>query len=137
MDGNMLEWADRLKALRDHKAGLEAELKDINARIDDADWHLSNLMAESETQNFTHAGTMFCLTTKTRASAKAGRKDDLFEALRGEGYGDMITETINANNLSAFVKEQIAEHGDTLPEWLEGLVSVFEKTTVGVRKATR
>ena len=83
MDGNMLEWADRLKALRDRKAELEAELKDINARIDDADWHLSNLMAESETQNFTHAGTMFCLTTKTRASAKAGRKDDLFEALRG------------------------------------------------------
>ena len=137
MDGNMLEWADRLKALRDRKAELEAELKDINARIDDADWHLSNLMAESETQNFTHAGTMFCLTTKTRASAKAGRKDDLFAALRDEGYGDMITETINANNLSAFVKEQIAENGDALPEWLDGLVSVFEKTTVGVRKAAR
>ena len=137
MDGNMLEWADRLKALRDRKAELEAELKEINARIDDADWHLSNLMAESETQNFTHAGTMFCLTTQTRASAAAGRKDDLFRALRGEGYGDMITETINANNLSAFVKEQISEHGDTLPEWLEGLVSVFEKTTVGVRKAAR
>ena len=28
MDGNMLEWADRLKALRDRKAELEAELKD-------------------------------------------------------------------------------------------------------------
>ena len=137
MEGNMLEWADRLKALRDRKAELEAELKDVNARIDDADWHLSNLMAESETQNFTHAGTMFCLTTKTRASAKAGRKDDLFAALRDEGYGDMITETINANNLSAFVKEQIAENGDALPEWLDGLVSVFEKTTVGVRKAAR
>ena len=135
MDGNMLEWADRLKALRDHKAELEAELKDINSRIDDADWHLSNLMAESETQNFTHAGTMFCLTTKTRASAKAGRKDDLFEALRGEGYGDMITETVNANSLSSFVKEQIAENGDELPGWLHGLVNVFEKTTVGVRKA--
>ena len=137
MDGNMLELADHLKALRDRKADLEAELKDINARIDDADWQLSNLMAETETQNFTHAGTMFCLTTKTRASAKAGRKDELFEALRGEGYGDMITETVNANNLSAFVREQIAENGDTLPAWLEGLVSVFEKTTVGVRKAAR
>ena len=137
MDGTILEWADKLKALRDRKAELEAELKDVNAEIDNADWHLSNLMAESETQNFTHAGTTFRLVTKTRASAKAGRKDDLFEALRGEGYGDMITETINANNLSAFVKEQIAENGDALPEWLDGLVSVFEKTTVGVRKAAR
>jgi len=133
----LFEWADKLKALRDRKDELEAELKQVNMDIDNADWHLSNLMAETETQNFTRAGTMFCLTTKTRASARAGQKDELFAALRGEGYGDMITETVNANSLSSFVKEQIAENGDTLPEWLDGLVSVFEKTTVGVRKAAR
>ena len=133
----LFEWADKLKALRDRKDELEAELKQVNMDIDNADWHLSNLMAETETQNFTRAGTMFCLTTKTRASARAGQKDELFAALRDEGYGDMITETVNANSLSSFVKEQIAENGDTLPEWLDGLVSVFEKTTVGVRKAAR
>ena len=133
----LFEWADKLKALRERKDELEAELKQINMDIDNADWHLSNLMAETETQNFTRAGTMFCLTTKTRASAKAGQKDELFAALRGEGYGDMITETVNANSLSSFVKEQIAENGDVLPDWLSGLVSVFEKTTVGVRKAAR
>ena len=133
----LFEWADKLKALRDRKEELEAELKQVNMDIDNADWHLSNLMAETETQNFTRAGTMFCLTTKTRASAKAGQKDELFAALRGEGYGDMITETVNANSLSSFVKEQIAENGDALPDWLDGLVSVFEKTTVDVRKAAR
>ena len=54
MEGSTLfEWADRLKALRDRKEALEAELKQVNVDIDDADWHLSNLMAESETQNFT------------------------------------------------------------------------------------
>ena len=133
----LFEWADKLKALRDRKDELEAELKQVNMDIDNADWHLSNLMAETETQNFTRAGTIFCLTTKTRASARAGQKDELFAALRGEGYGDMITETVNANSLSSFVKEQIAENGDALPDWLNGLVSVFEKTTVGVRKAAR
>ena len=133
----LFEWADKLKALRDRKDELEAELKQVNMDIDNADWHLSNLMAETETQNFTRAGTMFCLTTKTRASVRAGQKDELFAALRGEGYGDMITETVNANSLSSFVKEQIAENGDALPDWLDGLVSVFEKTTVGVRKAAR
>ena len=133
----LFEWADKLKALRDRKDELEAELKQVNMDIDNADWHLSNLMAETETQNFTRAGTMFCLTTKTRASARAGQKDELFAALRDEGYGDMITETVNANSLSSFVKEQIAENGDALPDWLDGLVSVFEKTTVGVRKAAR
>ena len=94
MEGSTLfEWADRLKALRDRKEALEAELKQVNVDIDDADWHLSNLMAESETQNFTRAGTMFCLTTKTRANAAPGRKDELFDALRAEGYGDMIRPT--------------------------------------------
>ena len=138
MEGSTLfEWADRLKALRDRKEALEAELKQVNMDIDNADWHLSNLMAESETQNFTRAGTMFCLTTKTHASAVAGRKEEVFSALRAGGFGDLVYETVNANSLSAFVKEQVAENGDMLPDWLDGLVNVFEKTTVGVRKAAK
>jgi hypothetical protein len=67
----------------------------------------------------------------------ADRKEELFEALRTEGYGGLIYETVNANSLSAFVREQISENDDVLPDWLNGLVNVFEKTTVGVRKATR
>jgi len=131
----MFELADKLKALRDQKDALEAELKQVNMDIENADWHLSTLMAETETQNFTRAGTMFCLTTKTHASATEGRKDELYAALRAEGYGDLVYETVNANSLSAFVKEQIAESDDALPQWLSGLVNVFEKITVGVRKA--
>ena len=137
MDNMMIEAADKLKALRDRKEELENELKSINADIEDADWFLSELMAQSETQNFTHAGTMFCLTTKVRANARAGMRSELFEALRANGAGDMIVETVNANTLSSYVKEQMAENDDQLPAWLEPVVSVFEKTTVGVRKASR
>ena len=132
---HLFELADELKALRDRKDALEAELKQVNMDIDNVDWHLSTLMLETETQNFTRAGTMFCLTTKTRASATEGMKGELYGALRAEGFGDLIYETVNANSLSAFVKEQITENGDSLPSWLDGLVNVFEKTTVGVRKA--
>ena len=71
----IFELADELKALRDRKHALEAELKQVNADMDNVDWHLANLMAETETQNFTRAGTMFCLTSTTRASATADRKD--------------------------------------------------------------
>lgn len=133
----MFELADRLRALRDEKAEADERLKSIKAEIDEVDFALSELMAESETRNFTRMGTMFCLTTKTHASAVAGQKAELFAALRGEGYGDLVYETVNANSLSAFVKEQIAENGDALPDWLNGLVNVFEKTTVGVRKASK
>ena len=133
----MFEMADRLRGLRDEKAELEKRIKEINGEIDDTDFRLSELMAETETQNFTRAGMMFCLTSKTRASAAAGRKEELFAALRGEGFGDLVYETVNANSFSAFVKEQIEENGDVLPEWLDGLVNVFEKTSVSLRKAAK
>ena len=129
--------ADELRELKETKKRLEDELKSVGFDIDRVDADLAQRMADTETQNFTRNGTMFCLTNTTRASATAGRKDELFEALREAGYGDLVYETVNANSLSAFVKEQTTENGDTLPEWLDGLVTVFEKTTVGVRKAAR
>ena len=137
-DTSMLfELADQLKDLRDTKKDLEQQLKAINAQLEEKDNALATAMAESETQNFTRAGTMFCLTNTTRASAAAERKEELFDALRSSGFGDLIYETINANSLSAFVKEQITENMNTLPDWLDGLVNLYEKATVGVRKATR
>jgi len=129
--------ADQLKELRDAKKDAEQRVKDLTAELDTVESQLAALMAETETQNFTRAGTMFSLTTKTRASAAGDRKDELFAALRSEGYGDLVYETVNANSLSAFVNEQISENGEALPEWLEGLVNVYDQTRVSVRKAGR
>lgn len=135
MDNPMFELAEQLLTLRSDKAKLEERLKKLGTYIEETEFKLSDLMALSETQNFTRLGTTFFLTTKTRASAVPEAKDDLFAALKANGYGDLVYETVNANSLSAFVKEQREECGDTLPAWLEGLVSIYEKTTVGVRKA--
>lgn len=137
MKNNMLSLADHLKSLRDEKSQLEDRIKSLNSQIEETDYRLALMMAESETQNFTHGGTMFCLTTKTRASACADRKTQLYQQLRDKGYGDLVYETVNTNSLSAFVKEQIEENNDTLPHWLTGLVNVFEKTTVTVRKTSK
>jgi predicted nuclease with TOPRIM domain len=133
----MFALADELKSLKDLKHELEAELKELNGQIEDRDFKLSELMAETETQNFTRSGVMFSLVTKTRASAVAGVKEELYAALKKEGFGSLVYETVNANSLSAFVKERREENGDKLPAWLDGLVKVFEQTTVGVRKAAR
>ena len=129
--------ADELRELKETKKRLEDELKAVGLEIDRVDTSLAQRMSDTETQNFTRNGTMFCLTSTTRASAVSGRKDELFDALREAGFGDLVYETVNANSLSAFVKEQTTENGDALPQWLDGLVAVFEKTTVSVRKAAR
>ena len=131
---DMFELADRLKELRERKAELADETKANNAEIEQAEYDLSQLMAQTETQSFQRAGTLFYLTTKTYASADKEHKDELFDALRNEGYGSLITETVNANSLSAFVKEQMSENDDVLPDWLEGKVNVFDKVTVALRK---
>ena len=132
---DMFELADRLKELRERKAELADETKANNAEIEQAEYDLSQLMAQTETQSFQRAGTLFYLTTKTYASADKEHKDELFDVLRNEGYGSLITETVNANSLSAFVKEQMSENDDVLPDWLEGKVNVFDKVTVALRKS--
>lgn len=133
----MFALAERLRALRDKKAAAEQAVTDINKEIDDTSYELSELMAESETQNFTRGGMMFYLTTKTRASAVAGTRDELHSALKAQGFGELVHETVNANSLSSFVKEQLEDNGEVLPGWLEGLVNVYDKTTVGMRKAQK
>ena len=138
VDSNqMFDLAEQLTTLRDDKERVEDRLKKLNKYIEEVEYNLSSLMALSETQNFTRAGKTFYLTTKTRASAVADNKDALHSALKTQGFGALVYETVNANSLSAFVKEQITENKDTLPEWLDGLVNVYEKTTVGVRSAIK
>ena len=132
---DMFILADRLKELKERKSELAEETKVNNEEIEQAEYELSQLMANTETQSFQRAGTLFYLTTKTYASANKENKDELFDALRSEGYGSLITETINANSLSAFVKEQMSENDDVLPDWLEGKVNVFDKVTVALRKS--
>jgi len=132
-----LELADHLKAAHERKKELEAEIKQVNAEISRLDETLSSLMSTVEMQNFTYAGSLFYVNTRFRANPKAGLRDELFSALRHEGHGGMITETINSNTLSSFVKEQMAENDDELPDWLTGLVSISKTPTIGVRKAAR
>lgn len=132
---DIFELADMLKELRERKSELADLTKENNAQIEETEYKLSQLMTSTETQSFQRAGTLFYLTTKTYASADKEHKDELFTALRNEGFGSLITETVNANSLSAFVKEQMSENDDVLPEWLEGKVNVFDKVTVGLRKS--
>jgi hypothetical protein len=137
MESKMFELAEQLKELKAEKHDLEAQVKDCVGEIEDTERLLVTLMIEAETQNFTRNGTMYCLSTRTRASAAAGRKEELFDALRAEGFGDMIVEQVNANTLSSFVKEQRSENNDELPLWLTGLVSIYDQPGVSVRKSTK
>lgn len=55
-------------------------------------------------------------------------------ALKSNGFGEIVTETVNANTLASFVKEQREINNDEIPEWISAVVSSFEKVSVGIRK---
>lgn len=135
MNESLFELADRLKAAKDRKKELDAETKANNAVIEDLDRQLAEQMAEQEVDRFSRNGSLFYLSSRLFASPRAGEKEPMIEALKANGYGDLVTETVNANTLASFAKERMAEsETGELPGWLDAVVSTFEKVSVGVRK---
>ena len=106
----------------------------MNARIDELDKALSDAMAESELEKFTRNGSTFYLNSRLYASPRAEMKEAMFAALIDHGYGDLITQTVNANTLSSFCKEQREANKDVIPDWLAEVVNIHDKITVGIRK---
>ena len=52
--------------------------------------------------------------------------------LRNRGMDYLFT--VNAQTLSAKVKELIEENDGTMPQWLDGLINTYEKQYVSIRK---
>lgn len=135
MDNTQIfELADQLKAAKEQKKELDAQVKELGAEIDRLDLALSDAMADAECERFSRNGSTFYLNTRLYASPVAGKKEELFAALKENGYGSIVTETVNANTLSSFVKEQMAENDEEVPAWLAEKISTFEKVSVGIRK---
>ena len=133
----LFDLADQLKARKALKKELEEQVKSVSAEIDALDRELSDAMALAECPSFTHSGSTFYLNTRLFASPKGGMKEDMIAALKEHGYGDLVNETVNANTLASFCKEQIAQSGEAeqLPMWLSDVVNTFDKVTVGIRKS--
>lgn len=134
MDNRIFELADRLKSAKDKKKEIDAESKELGAKIEELDLALSDAMAEAECERFSRNGSTFYLNTRLYASPIAGQKEAMFQALKENGYGGLVTETVNANTLASFVKEQMAENNDEVPGWISEVVNTFEKVSVGIRK---
>ena len=131
----IFEMADRLKALQEEKKNLDAKIKTLGAEIEDVNTQLSDAMAEAELDRFSRNGSTFYLKSRLFASPAAGRKDEMMQALKENGYGSLVVETVNANTLASFIKEQREMTGEDIPSWLDGTVSTYEKVSVGVRKS--
>lgn len=130
----IFELADQLKVAKELKKEIDAQSKEVAEEIEKLDLALSDAMAEAECDRFSRNGSTFYLSSRLFASPISGCKDEMILALKTHGYADIVTETVNANTLASFIKEQTLLNNDTVPDWLLGVVNTYEKTSVGIRK---
>jgi hypothetical protein len=131
----IFEMADKLKTLQEQKKNLEEQTKVLGAEIEELDEQLSDAMTDAELDRFSRNGSTFYLKSRLFASPASGRKDEMMRALKENGYGSLVVETVNANTLASFIKEQREVTGEDVPAWLGDTVSTYEKVSVGIRKS--
>ena len=135
MEKQILTLAEKLTDLRDVKSSLDAELKFINGEIEKVTAQMVELMTESEMPSFVHSGYQFSLATRSFASAADGDKDTLYSALKDNGFEHLFT--VNAQTLTATIRDLIEENADQIPEWMDGKVALYDKTSVRVTKKSK
>ena len=131
----IFEMADRLKSLKKQKKDLEDSVKAIGSEIEELDRQLSDAMAETQLDSFSRNGSTFYLHSRLYASPSTGRKDAMMLALKQNGYGSLVVESVNSKTLSSFVREQKEANQGSIPSWLSDTVSTYEKISVGIRKS--
>lgn len=131
----IFEMADRLKSLKKQKKELEDSIKALSSEIEELDRQLSDAMTEAELDRFSRNGSTFYLYSRLYASPSTGRKDAMMQALKQNGYGSLVVESVNSKTLSSFVREQKEANQGSIPSWLGDTVSTYEKISVGIRKS--
>ena len=131
----IFEMADRLKSLKKQKKDLEDSVKALSSEIEELDRQLSDAMTEAELDRFSRNGSTFYLYSRLYASPSTGRKDAMMLALKQNGYGSLVVESVNSNTLSSFVREQMEANEGNIPSWLGDTISTYEKISVGIRKS--
>ena len=131
----MLVMADKLKELKDRKAALQDELKSTQSELDQAEADLVALMTSEECEGFKRNGYSFSLTIREYPGAIPEVKEEMYAAMKAHGFEHLFT--INPMTLSGTVKELKANNDDVLPEWLDGLIRIYEQPGITVRKSTK
>ena len=132
-DTQMLNVADHLKALRDQKSELQARLKEIQTELDNTEAALIQNMLDEECTSFDRNGIRFSLVISEHPGPVPELKNELYDEMKAHGFEHLFT--INARTLSATVKELKANNDDVLPDWLEGLIRIYEEPSIRVAKS--
>ena len=131
---DILKKIDEYKALLDRKDELAELTKENNADIAKCRDELAQMMIDAETPKVSRAGFSYTLQNKVKYSKAAGADEELMEALKANGLGDLIKETVNAQTLQGAMSSLAEENGGELPEDFDGIINKYEFFDVAKRQ---
>ena len=132
---DLMEQARRLLDAEAEVKRLDEALKEAKAARDQINDALTQCMVDEEVQSVNVAGKLLYLRSDIQASYNKEIEDRFFDTLEAHGYGAIIKPTVNNRTLKASVRELIEQNDGVLPPWLEGMVNIFTKTAVSIKKA--
>lgn len=120
----------RWMALKDWRDELNQKMREVEADMTSLEAQILDGMAEEGIDSIKINGKN--LHIRRRIFASVHDKELAVEALKEAGYGDLVKEGFNTNQLSALLNE-FENEGKPLPECFNGVIEPFEKFTLGVR----
>lgn len=126
------ELVEFLMELRESEDELKAKLKTLKEEIDGIESELIQSMVETENTSFKYKNATITVAITERVSPEPERKGDLWVAMRENGFEDLFT--INPQTLQGTVKDLKTNNDDQLPDWLDGLVKIFEQPSLRITK---
>lgn len=126
------ELVEFLMELRDSETELKSKLKGLREEIDSIEAELIESMVATENLSFKYKNATVTVVITERVSPEAERKDELWIAMKDNGFEDLFT--INPQTLQGTIKDLKANNDDQLPEWLNGLVKIFEQPGIRIKK---
>lgn len=124
------------------KRNLETALKAANKNVDELERAARDYMVENGVGSTKIDGATISPTT--RIFARVIKTPDAMERLRDKGLGIYIEETVNANTISAFIREEIASRKtgagqddaiiEALVKEFDGVIAISRVNDLSVRE---
>jgi hypothetical protein len=102
-----------VRGFYDDMAALTKRLSKLNTLLKEE--IIPARMEEKGITSITVEGYRYTVSTRVRASIRAGLKEEAFEWLRSNEMAELITETVNASTLSASAKVLMEEGRELEP----------------------
>lgn len=129
----------RYQELRNAQAASEAEAEAIKAEANALEAELIEAFGEAGMQSVNIDGQTVYLHRSTYASWTDVPPEDRKDLLRAAGAGDLVTETVNAMTLAAWVRDMLGDDdnpGPGLPTELADKLELGERYAVRLRAST-